>query len=90
MISVAKMSFTKGDPALVLTYQTDLPVEDVSGLRKEVEEIWQVFRINVEQAGLKNAMVSAREAPTGMFIKKSRHYNFVVIKNEAGLWQFHY
>lgn len=88
VVAVSKMSFTRGDPALMLKYQTDLRIEDKEALRKEVEDIWQVFRLDVEEAGLKNAIVSANEVPKGWFIKKGRGYNFIVIKNEAGVWQF--
>jgi hypothetical protein len=88
VIGVMKMHFSKGEPALMLTYQTDLRIDDAAALRQEVEEIWPVFRVNVEQAQLGGAVISAREAPTGLFIKKSRGHNFIVARDEAGAWAF--
>jgi len=41
-----------------------------------------------EQAQVGGAIISAREAPTGVFIKKSRGHNFVVARDEAGAWAF--
>ena len=87
VVGIGTMHFAKGDPALMLKYQTDLSLDNKEALRKEVEDIWQVFRLNVEQAGLKNAIISANEVPKGWFIKKGRGYNFIVVKNEAGEWQ---
>jgi len=72
----------------MLTYQTDLAIDDAAALRQEVEEIWPVFRVNVEQAQVGGVIISAREAPTGVFIKKSRGHNFVVSRDEAGAWAF--
>jgi len=82
------MFFTKGDPALMLKYQTDLSLDDKQALRMEAEDIWKEFRLNVEQAGLKNAIISAHETPKGLIIKKSRGVNFVVNKNDSGVWEF--
>jgi hypothetical protein len=88
VVGITKISFTKGDPALMLSYQTDLPINDLLALRKEAEEIWPVFRINVEQAQLKGAIISARQAPSGIFIKTSRLYNFTIVKHEDDSWHF--
>jgi hypothetical protein len=40
VLGITKMFVTKGDPALVLKYRTDLRLEDHDQLRKEVEEVW--------------------------------------------------
>ena len=37
-------------PALMLKYQTDLKISDLPALRKEVEEIWSVFKADRERA----------------------------------------
>ncbi len=89
VLGITQMFFTKGDPALVLKYRTDLKLEDHEQLRKEVEEVWQVFRVDVERAGLKAAVISVQETPTRMLIiTKSRGFNFVVKKSDAGAWEF--
>jgi hypothetical protein len=64
MIGITKMFFTKGDPALMLKYRTDLRLGDHDQLRKEVEEVWQGFRVAVERAGLKAAVISVQEPPS--------------------------
>jgi UPF0288 family protein (methanogenesis marker protein 3) len=83
------MFFAKGDPALVLKYRTDLKLDDHEQLRKEVEEVWQAFRVDVEREGLKAAVISVQETPKRvLIITKSRGYNFVVKKSDAGAWEF--
>lgn len=86
MIAVGKLSFTNDSPALMLKYQTDLKISDLPALRKEVDEIWSVFKTDVENANLTNAIISANEAPNGLIIQKARGYNFV-FKKSNGRWE---
>ncbi len=89
VLGVGKMFFAKGDPALMLKYRTDLHVEDKDELRREVDEIWQAFRVDVERAGLKAAIISAHEPSTRLFIiTTNKSYNFVIQKSDAGKWEF--
>ena len=83
---ITKMCFTKGDPALMLKYYTDLSISDADALRQGVDDIWQSFKIDVEKAGLNSAIISANEMPKGI-ISKTKGYNFVFIKQEDGLWK---
>ena len=89
VIGITRMFFTKGDPALVLKYRTDLKLEDHEQLRKEVEEVWQAFRVDVEREGLKAAVIRLQETPRRvLIITKSRGFSFVVKKSDAGAWEF--
>ena len=89
VLSVTKMFFSKGDPALMLRYRTDVRLEDKTQIRKEVEEVWQAFRFDVEQAGLKAAIISVQEPPGRLFIvSASKSYNFAIQKSSKGTWEF--
>src|SRR5947209_4441118 len=66
ILGVGRMYFTNGSPpALMLKYQTGLKITDMVALEKEVNEIWSVFKADVERAGLTAGMVSANEIPRG-------------------------
>ena len=54
--TLGKMDFPGSGSALVLNYETDLPIEDKVALRKEVDEIWEVFQRDVEASLLKAAL----------------------------------
>jgi len=41
VLGVTEMFFSKGDPALMLKYRTDLRLDDQEQLLKEVEEVWR-------------------------------------------------
>ena len=84
------MYLTEDSPALMLKYQTDIGIDDVDLLRKEVEEIWPMFRVNVEESGLSNAIILATSSPerTGLIFSTSQSYNFVSSKKENGTWDF--
>jgi hypothetical protein len=87
ILSVGKMYFTKGDPALVLKYQTDLPLENVSALAVEADEIWQAFRVDVDAQHMKNAMISATKVTSTGLLTQTRGYNFVYKKQADGSWR---
>ncbi len=78
VIGIGKMYFGKDNTALMLKYQTDISIEDVNSLRREVEEIWQSFVVNVEKENLNAAIISANEPPksTGWFTTTNRMYSF--------------
>jgi len=87
VMAVQKMYFSKGAPALMLKYQTDLDFNDKAALRSEADEIWPTFRNNVEHENLSSAIIIANAVPTGTFIKTSRSYNFVYEKTADGTWR---
>ena len=81
------MHFSQGNPALMLKYQTDQKITDKDALRAEVNDIWPVFRIDVENGHFKTAIISANEAPRGFIITTSNSYNFVYQKQADGTWR---
>ncbi len=88
ILGMYKMFFSNDDPALMLKYETDIQLSDAAALQKEVEEIWDVFQVDVEKAGLSTGILQASTPQTGSFIKVSRSRNFVVQKNLKGIWEF--
>lgn len=84
--STGKMNFASGDPALVLNYQTDLSIDDKTALRKEVDEIWDVFQKDVENAHLKAGVIRATHVEGTGFIKSGNSYGFVFVKRDDAKW----
>lgn len=87
VIAVGQIHFQNDSPALMLKYQTDLKISDTAALRKEVEEIQAAFKMEVEQAKLTNAIISANEAPHGLILKTATGFNFVYKKSADGRWE---
>jgi len=87
-LSLAPMHYTNGSPpSLMLRYQTDLKVSDKAALRKEADDIWQVFRVDAERGNFESAIISANEIPRGLILKNSSGYNFVYQKGAGGTWR---
>jgi hypothetical protein len=86
VMSIGQINFSQSAPALMLTYQTDLKVADKAALRSEADEIWSVFRNDVESANLNAAIISANEIPHGFIVKRGNSYNFVYQKRADGTW----
>jgi hypothetical protein len=87
VIGVGQISFSNDSPALMLKYQTGLKITDTVALRKEVDEIWESFEAEVEQAKVRCAIVSANEIPRGVLFKTASGYNFVFTKQPDGSWR---
>jgi hypothetical protein len=72
--------------AVELQYETELKVSDHAALRKEADEVWEVFRPDVERASEKTAIVSAVEKRPPGIVTRSEGYNFVLEKRADGTW----
>jgi hypothetical protein len=72
--------------AVELQYETELKVSDLAALRKEADEVWEVFQPDVEKASEKTAIVSAVEKRPPGIVTRSEGYNFVFEKRADGTW----
>jgi hypothetical protein len=86
VLKVVKMFASEGPPALMLQYQTSLPIDDVPSLEREADEVWSVFRPDVEKAGLVRAIVGPTTEPKGFLVTTSTSYNFVYARGADGAW----
>lgn len=83
---VGKMDFPNNGSALVMNYETDIPIEDKLALRKEVDEIWSVFQKDVEAAQLKAGVIRATHVEGSGFVKSGKGYGFVFARRDDGRW----
>jgi hypothetical protein len=87
ILGVGKMYFSNDATALMLKYQTAIPLDDARALEDEVNEIWERFRFDVEKAQLTVGIVSAQERSRGFIITFNRVRNFAFRKCPAnGQW----
>lgn len=87
IIGITKMYSTNGvNKWLILNYQTDLPIDDVPALTKEVDLIWPYFKNDVEKAGMAEAAITATSAPTGFIVQQSNTHTFAFKKGADGKW----
>lgn len=84
--AVGKMNFQNGGSALVMNYETEIPIENIKELSKEVEEIWSIFQKDVEQAELKTGIVRASHYEGSGIVRDGKGYGFVYVKGEDGKW----
>jgi hypothetical protein len=85
--SVGKMNFPNGESALVMNYETEIPIEDKESLRKEVDEIWSVFQKDVEKAGVKAGVIRATHYEGSGLVRNGKGYGFVHVKGDDDKWQ---
>ncbi len=81
------MDSRNGDSALVLNYETDIPIEDKQALTAEVHAIWKQFQKDVENAGVNSGVVRATHKETTGFISTGKGYGFVFSKDADGNWR---
>lgn len=84
--AVGPMYFTKAKPALALRYRTQLSIDDLNAVRKEVDEIWQYFVIDADRGKFETALIMANGPQTGFIIKTGKSYNFGFGKI-GGVWR---
>jgi len=84
--SMQKTSFQNGDVALVLNYETDIPIEDSARLREEIQDVWSLFQKDVEGAQLKVGIIRATKFESGGFARSGRTHGFVFTKRDDGHW----
>lgn len=87
VMGIQRIYFSKGAPALMLKYQTDVDLSDKAALRSEADEIWPMFKKNVDQENLGSAIIIANAVPQGILLKTVRSYNFVYEKTADGTWR---
>ena len=82
------MNFPNGDSALVMNYETEIPIENMEALRKEVDEIWSVFQKDVEKAEVKAGAIRATHSERSWVVRSGKGYGFVYVKGDDGQWHF--
>ena len=84
---ICPMQFADGETALVLNYQTEISIENHEELKKEVEEIWTIFRADVERANTTTGVIRATHIESsGLFVQNGKGYGFLYEKNPDGTW----
>ena len=89
VLSLTTMNFPSEPPALMLKYQTDVPIDDVAALQAEANEVMDILKIDAERAHLTRAVVSANDEPKGIIIKQGKSHNFLYEKQTDGTWATH-
>ncbi|MCK9614058.1 MAG: tetratricopeptide repeat protein [Candidatus Omnitrophica bacterium] len=75
-------------PALLFNYETDANFEDRAAIDKEVQEIWNYFRLDAEEQGFKNAIIKVNSTYNKVFfmrLNKTRWFFFKKDRNND--WQ---
>lgn len=92
-VSISKATNLREPPVLVLSYETDLDMDDKKSLRKEVEEIWPTFRNDVNREKMDVAAIKAMKPgkTTGFIIKRTegRSHSYLIRKRDNGTWEFY-
>lgn len=86
ILSVSRIEYSKGVPALMVRYQTNLSVEERKALSEEVDDVFSVAEKQVERAGFHEAIISSNEVPKGMFVTANRMLNFIFERGADGKW----
>jgi hypothetical protein len=84
--NVGSMHFSGGGPALVMSCETDINIDDMTALRAEANEIWDKFQLDVEKAGMKNAVIRMVHREGTGILTSSSGYGFVFEKRADGQW----
>lgn len=86
VLGEGRVNFEQSGPALMLRYQTDVPLADTAALRAEATDIWRDYESYADSSGVQGAVLSANTPPGGGIISRGGGYNFVYEKGADGHW----
>jgi hypothetical protein len=86
ILSIGKINFSGDSPALMLKYETDIPIDNQPLLKAEADDIWEYFHADVEEAGLSTGIISANEPVRGLIVKTGKGFNFIYTRGSSGIW----
>jgi hypothetical protein len=84
--AVGPMYFSKDQPALMMQCDTETSIGNMPELRKEVDEIWEIFRHDVEAAHMKSAVIRMNHNVGTGLITRGEGYGFVYKQADDGRW----
>jgi len=73
--------------ALLLAYETRLKITDRVGLKKEVDEIWKWFKVDVEHRKLTVGLIDITEAPGVSPVQNDKTVSSIFRKQSDGSWK---
>ncbi len=83
---IGPMHFPNGTDAMILNCETDISIDDMADLRKEVDEIWTIFQKNVEAASMTNGVIRITHPEGSGLVTHSKGYGFGFEKRADGQW----
>lgn len=86
VLSVSRIEYSKGVPALMVRYQTILSVEQRKLLSEEVDDVFKIAQKQVERDGFHEAVISSNEVSHGMIVTTNRTLNFIFERGADGKW----
>lgn len=84
-IKLISVTAADGGKASTLRYLTDRNISNKRDLAAEVDDIWDMFKPEVEKQGLTAAVISANAQPAGPD-KYNQQFDFVLIRDAGGRW----
>lgn len=86
VLGEGRVNFEQSGPALMLRYQTDIPLADTVALQAEAADIWRDYESHADNAGVRGAVLSANIPPGGGLISRGGGYTFLYEKGPDGHW----
>ena len=84
--AVAQIARADGEAAMLLAHHTDVALTNLSALHREVHDVWQTFRPQVEQRGLRVAVIRASRWEKPGWERRGRAVQFIVERGPDGAW----
>ena len=83
----SEVRLADGRTAVLLSYRSDVDLEDRGALQDEVDAVWEHFRPAVEAAGRGRAVVRARRLDKPGWERRIQIVQFVVERAPGGGWR---
>jgi hypothetical protein len=87
IIGVDKLySGAVSDWALVVSYESAVPLDQDDALRREVDDVWAVFKNKVDRARVNYAIVSPNAPTSSGVVTSRRSVSYLFTRAASGRW----
>jgi hypothetical protein len=86
VVKIVVMQYHQSEPIMMLKYETNIDLNDVSHLHEEVMDIWSEFKTKADEKKVNDVIISAYSVSKGSIVQISKCYNFTFRKIAGKQW----
>ena len=86
MLNTGPIKLRSGEPAIIVSYETDVPLDDRERLRAEAQRIWEHFAPSAEERGARAGVISVFTPERPGWERGRDNLQILVRRDDSGDW----
>lgn len=80
------VEFSSAPPAVVVEYETDISVSNMSALTSQADKLIKLFQADIDATGVRTAVLRATHFEGSGRMREGNGYGFIYAKDANGIW----